>query len=751
MHAEAAASEPTTAEKIRALPWSVGSNAALTVFAQLVFFGSGYVLFLNELGLSRSQIGFLLSLVSFFGLLALFIAPTVARFGYKRTFLTFWGIRYVVTFLLLLIPWFASSYGTPAAIYIITGIVIVFSACRAIGVTGLVPWQQEYIPDAIKGKYFAINNIVTSLVGFFSVIAAGYVIGRSTDINRFTLLFAIGTVFGLGSIWAAKFIPGGGPSQEKDEKCHNFDGFLSGLGDRNFRSFLIGTSLVTLASGPLNSFLPLYMQEQVGLNAGQVVWLQTGTLIGGLLSSYLWGWTADRYGSKPVMLFGAGMLITLPVFWFFMPRETGWSLYVALAIAVFQGVANLGWAIGSTRLLFVGIIPAEKRVAYSALHTAWVGVVGGVSLLLGGRVLDFTAGLSGNFMAVKVDSFAVLFFAGALLSLASIWFLRRVQADSWVTIGEFAAMFLHGNPFVAVESLVRYHFAQSERAMVVTTERLGRTKSPLNIDELIEALSDPRFFVRFEAIISIAHREPDPRLLKALVKVLEGNEPALSVIAAWALGRLGDELALEPLRHGLQARYRSVQMHSARALGTLGDLSVIPALLDRLSWESDPGVQIAFASALGQLEAHEAIPELLKILRSNDDQAFRMEMALALARMVGEERNFIHLMREADADTSTACSQAVTSFINRFGRTLKNYPEFVRILGESANAFARGKLVIGAELINQAVRQVPEDRYHWASLTILRDCSLDLAANGENRLEYILLVLHTLKVGWQDG
>jgi hypothetical protein len=311
-------------------------------------------------------------------------------------------------------------------------------------------------------------------------------------------------------------------------------------------------------------------------------------------------------------------------------------------------------------------------------------------------------------------------------------------------------MFLHGNPFVAVESLVRYHFARSERAMVRTTERLGRTRSPLNVDELIEALSDPRFFVRFEAIISIAHREPDPRLLTALVEVLDGSEPALSVIAAWALGRLGDERALEPLRHGLQARYYSVQRHRARALGTLGDMSVVPMLLERLTGEEDQGLQIAFASALGKLEAHEAVPELLKILRSNMDQAFRMEIALALARMVGEEHNFIHLMREMRTDISTACSQAISSFINKLGRAQKNIDEFVRILRESSSTFARGELTLGAELITQAIQQIPEDHYDWVSLTILRDCAFDLAACGENRPEYILLTLHTLKVGWQD-
>jgi hypothetical protein len=82
-------SEPTTVEKLRGLRWSIASNAANTVFVQFTFFGSIFVLFLNALGLSKTQMGFVLSLVPFFGLIALFVAPATARWGYKRTYLIF--------------------------------------------------------------------------------------------------------------------------------------------------------------------------------------------------------------------------------------------------------------------------------------------------------------------------------------------------------------------------------------------------------------------------------------------------------------------------------------------------------------------------------------------------------------------------------------------------------------------------------------------------------------------------------------
>ena len=142
--------EPTTAEKISKLPWSLFAAGTNTVFAQFVM-GSVFVLFLDSLGLSKSSIGFLLSLIPFFGLTALVTAPAVARFGFKRTFITFWTARKFVMAGLLLTPFIMSRFGAAAASGYVAIIVALFAMCRAIGETGSYPWIQEYIPASVRG------------------------------------------------------------------------------------------------------------------------------------------------------------------------------------------------------------------------------------------------------------------------------------------------------------------------------------------------------------------------------------------------------------------------------------------------------------------------------------------------------------------------------------------------------------------------------------------------------------------------
>ena len=731
--------ELTNVEKMRSLPWGVVFSITNSIYVEYTFFGSVFVLFLNELGLDKSQMGGLLSLLPFFGLIALFVAPSIARFGFKRTLLVSFSARTTVSAFLLLTPWVLAQLGSRAVLVYIVVIVAGFAIARAIGLTAFYPWAQEYVPDAVRGKFSAIKNSMSALSALFAVTVAGYVIGSSPGLRPFMTLFAVSLVVAIVSIWAQSFIPGGAPAGRSGVEQTSYHDMVNAAKDRNLVQYLVGVSLVTLATVPLVSFLPLFMKEQVGLSSKHVVLLQTGTLLGGLLSSYLWGWAADRYGSKPVMLSGVYLQAGLPILWILMPRHSTGSLYVALGIALLQGLVNTSWVIGSARLLYVSVVPTAKRTEYMAVYYAWTGVVSGLGQLLGGWILELFAGLSGRWWVFTLDPYSALFAVGLALPLLSSFMFRSVRADSQVTTGEFAGMFLRGNLLLAMGSLIGYHRAKSERATVSMTERLGQAKSPLTVDELLEALADPRFYVRFEAIVSIARGGADPHLTEALIEVLQGNEPALSVIAAWALGRMGDERALESLRAGLDAPYRSVQAHCARSLGTLGDAAVLPTLLERLKTETDAGLKMAYASALGRLGGGNAAGEILTLLQYSQDKSAQKELALALARLVGKEHHFIQLLRQAQADLGTTAAQAIDALKEKAG------PEQLATLEQCADTFAREELERGAAQLSRVIHSLPPEKFDSICMVVLRDCAQRLDEYGASRVEYLILALHAME------
>lgn len=733
--------EPTTIEKMRGLPWSIGGDSANTVFVQFTFFGSVFVLFLNELGLSKGQIGLLLSFMPFAGLIALVIAPRVARFGYKRTFLTFWGTRSVVTAFLILTPWVYATLGEGTAVIYVGCIVAGFALCRAIGETGKYPWTQEFVPNHVRGKYSALDNLFTTIVGIVAVAVAGIVVDRNTDLSGFILLIAVGVIFGLISVWTYAHIPGGAPVAAEEKKKQR--DLSDAVQDRSFRNYLFGIAFMTVATVPMTSFLPLFMAEEVGLRDSHVILLQNGTLIGGLVSVYIWGWAADRYGSTPIMLTGVLMRVFLPALWLVMPKNSPWSLHAALAISFFQGAANMGWAIGSARLLFVRVVPPDKKGDYMALYYAWVGVIGGLSQLLGGWILQYSQNLSLDLSLLVLDPYSPLFIIGLVFPIVSLVFFRGVARDSTVSLGTFAGFLLRGNPFMAVESMVRYHMAKDEETTVRLTERLGQTRSLLAVEELLASLADPRFNVRFEAIVAIGRTRPDEQLISALSEVLHGNDPALSVMAAWALGRIRDDRAQATLHEALGSSYRSIRAHSARSLATLGDETAVPKLIARLKREPDPGLRVAYASALGQLKATEALDAILALLVRAIDQTAQAELSLAVARMVGEEHTFIQLSKQARSDEGTAVAQELISLSKKWAKV---YPEDEwPLLDASAEKWSLNAFEAGITSLVQFIKSLDQVGLEEVETVVLQTCLRQMEQVGASRLEFVYLALHVLQ------
>lgn len=172
-------------------------------------------------------------------------------------------------------------------------------------------------------------------------------------------------------------------------------------------------------------------------------------------------------------------------------------------------------------------------------------------------------------------------------------------------------------------------------------------------------------------------------------------------------------------------------------------------LLERLEDESDKGLQMAYASALGKLQVEEGVDQLLALLKETQNEGARMELALSLARLVGDEAHFIRLAREARADTGTATSQAVTALKKTIGKARLDSEEHLAVINDCADKLAREDLEQGVVLLGRLIQLLLPERFNETCVVVLQECAACLTEYQETRLEYILLALHIIHVGWQ--
>jgi MFS family permease len=419
--------------KIRALPWHLAHGTLTNIFFLWTFGGSVFLLFLNELGLPKSQIGLLLSFFPFAGLLALIFAPYATRLGRKRVYLACFGTRYFVIINLLFLPAILTRFGPAAGIVFVFAVMITVAVLRALGETAYYPWTQEFIPNGVRGMYSAIFSAFGTVGSAIALLVAGAVIASGSGLGRFLWLIGFGTGIGLLGIIVMRWVPGGAPDQSGEQVGAHLGNMLAALRDPNYSAYLKGMGGVLLGSVFLTSFLPLYLKEQLGLPEGTVVMLDTVVMVGGALSSILWGWAADRLGSRPILMLSVAMGVLLPLAWLFLPRHIlNPAVWCGLLYFVYGVFAN-GSAIGAGRLLFNRVIPPEKNTSYTAIYYAWMGLCGGIAPLLAGGILSISNGLQAQIGLVSVDGYSLLFFLGWLGLIYGLVQYGHVTADGLYT------------------------------------------------------------------------------------------------------------------------------------------------------------------------------------------------------------------------------------------------------------------------------------------------------------------------------
>lgn len=400
----------------RGMMWA-GARAHSCIQPVPFVFGSVFPLFLADLGLDKARIGLALALIPYATVISPIMAPFVSKWGFRRTFLTVWTIRKFIIAAMLLAPAILATAGPDAAFAWITACIIGFALCRATGDTGLLPWTQELVPNDIRGKFLAFENLVGTLGQIAVVALAGFLIDRLSGSTRYTLPMGIGVAGGLIGVMLFSFLPGGKLTRSQIDLRAHLEELKIALKDRSFMFFMDMLTLVTLGSALSGSFIPLFAREQIGLSPGNVVLLTIGASAGTLLSSLPVGWALDRIGNKPLMLIGLTLLLALPLCWLVVPRNDPTSPAFAMGVSCLAGIGGATWSMSWSRFLFNTAVPPRHSAVYLSTYYAWSSFVGGSGPLLAGAILTLLAPIAANpYLGLFVISLVPMLIGGVVLS-----------------------------------------------------------------------------------------------------------------------------------------------------------------------------------------------------------------------------------------------------------------------------------------------------------------------------------------------
>jgi len=630
-------------DKLRRIPYLYAFNI-LNMAALVCTVNSPLALFAAELGIEKGRIGFLGGIMPFAQVLCIAFLPLVM--AYSQRFIT--GAAYASRYFFVL-PWIAAPFlGSPElAFWLLFGCMIAFSVARTLAETAIYPWAQEYMPRQMRGRISGITSLAVLPVALGGSVLIQLWLDSRVGIERYFPVFVIGAVFGLISVLTLIGLRGGEPRPDTPRGFAAIRAMRTPVRDGNFWLYLSSSGTQYFAYTAINLFLVLFFRDRLGLSSGQLVLLIALVPLGGALGGLIAGWFVDRYGTRAIRVTLQGWQVVLLLSLLLLRPGIALPELVAGTIFFLLGLLfQSSIAVGSIYML--NYVPPAHKENYMTLAYASDGIIGGGATFLAGLLVQFLDAHAPTVMGMMIDSYDTLFVICALVVTASALSFAALREAGATGVRAFFASLGSGSAIRALMSIPSYGALTSEERRKELTYGFGGTRSALVKEELIAALSDPSFDVRFEAIQSLGRLPPSAATIRALETMLgyDGLEE-LQYAALTSLGRLrateaGTRIALFLDHPSAMLRARAI-----RSLGEIKDEAYLPRVRRMLADDQDVNCRLAAVSALGKFGDRSSVADLVAFyaqLATADadaaDEPRSKVVLLALAKILGLEEGF---------------------------------------------------------------------------------------------------------------
>ncbi|HIP70643.1 MAG TPA: MFS transporter [Anaerolineae bacterium] len=286
-----------------------------------------------------------------------------------------------------LLAWLTFQYGVTHPGLVLTVLIILFGSFSLAGGMGSVIYADIFsraIPAQRRGRFVSARQIG----GFALAILAGWIVKNildAEDVFPFPVNFSL--IFALSAATLAVAFVGFAlirePVSHAARQNHSVKEMLR-QGTRlvrdnaNLRLFLISRAVIGMTVG-MASFYVVYARNDLGVSAGAVGLFLTAQMAGAAVSNILWGWLADGYGNKTVIVGTMATAGLTAVFALTLP-----ALYLPAYVVVFilLGAMLSGWRIGYNNFV-LEMAPEKIRAACVAWQNTLIAPVTLLPLIAG--------------------------------------------------------------------------------------------------------------------------------------------------------------------------------------------------------------------------------------------------------------------------------------------------------------------------------------------------------------------------------
>ena len=528
-------------------------------------------------------------------------------------------------------------------------------------------WIANTVPATSRARFTSRQTIISTVVA----MVAGIAVGRFIDLfpagqkqAGFTYVYAAGLVFGWMGYLALSRAPH--PRAKPDEErplTGSARLLVEPFRDGNFRRAVLFYGLWTFSLGLAGPLYSVYMLQHLEISYTTISVLNAVFMVTSIGGYRLWAGLVDRFGSKPVLQILTVPSAAIPLLWVFNKAGAYYLVPVAL---VASGILISGIAVAITPLLYGLAPPGERRPYYLASWSASVNLLGALGPLLGSFLVRYLQNVEFEVAGYPLGNLQLIFVISAGARLIPIVLLQFVSDQSTVSSRRLLASLLRGNLLSYTYNAAVYNMASGENRRARAALALGRSGSPLAIEQLIQALADASPVVRRSAARALGETGSEAAG-EHLTRELIDGESDIRPEAAEALGRLGHHSGIDPLIEAFDDADPRVRISAIRGLCEIGGTEVQELLFWYFGDRFDPLTFPTLVDVLSQMGDHRIVKPTLQRLGHFRSPAVRLQLLNSVCRALGAEGEFYRLLSLEEERRATAISRK----IKRAGSSLR--------------------------------------------------------------------------------
>lgn len=595
-------SPPSRIDVLKNLQTSNVDVAFATAFGTLVS-GTFLIGFIQYLGGSDYWIQAIIALPSFMGLFQIPGAIWGRRFPYYKRFVApggwIWRLMYVPLILLPLLAW-------PSEFRLIVVAGCIALATAATQTVGPIynDWIAELVPAESRGWFFSRRTAIATAVGMGVAFIGGVILDSLQKSGNsgtgFSLLFAIGIVCAMVSMYfflKMKDTVRSNPVQAGFSESLRL--MVKPAKDKDFQKVLVFTIVFMVSATLAGGLYVAFARETLKLSYTAIQSTQVAHAVGTVAFANMWGYLADKYGNKPLLvILMVGVTLTPAVWLLCVPGQPLYSTVVLIIGHLFNGAVWSGVAVCQMNL-FIATSKTEDRANYLGMVFAVQALVGGIAPLVGGVMMHAFR----DTMTAE-HAYKAIFVAVMLIRVVAFVALLPVKEEGSSAVAQTLGQLGKVNPR-GIRALRRLAKTGDAATKAEAIAAVGSAQMPMASGELIRALSDPSPAVRRQAARALG-RLDDPDSAMALTQFVQDNRDLIDEEAIDALGDMGAQGAVSVVTTFLEDPRSPMRRQAARTLGRLGSLEALKPLSVAASDPGDPDLRRAAVQALRTLNAVEA-------------------------------------------------------------------------------------------------------------------------------------------------